>query len=288
MARLFEQLTVECVSAWFAQAGGTDDGYLRAHFSRFLRLREFASESLRPNSTILDVGAHWLHQAALLADVGHKMLCVDVPATLQNEVVVRQAALMGAELGVIKRLELGEGLDLALPDSVDAIIFAEILEHITFNPIPMWKALYSRLKEGGRIFITTPNSNYFRTVHKALSDLTETGRYGTPVDEVFDAGTYGHHWKEYSVPEIHRYFARLSPDFSVLRIEPWSPGASLTAERSACDDLKKQALPGIDFSSMVAKMERDGRMPFAAQFFVEIGLGPKASGIEISPPWIPD
>ncbi len=100
-------------------------------------------------------------------------------------------------------------------DVYDVILFAEIFEHITFNPINFWKRIYAILKHTGFVYISTPNSmNLFNMARTVARVLTLRG-VGIPVISIFDNVTYGHHWKEYSVPEMKTYFRSLSDDFKV-------------------------------------------------------------------------
>jgi len=42
--------------------------------------------------------------------------------------------------------------------SFDVVVFTEILEYITFNPVAFWRRLYELLRIGGMVYITTPNA----------------------------------------------------------------------------------------------------------------------------------
>ena len=54
-------------------------------------------------------------------------------------------------------------------NSFDLILFTEIIEHLTFNPVDMWKGIYRILKPGGKIIVTTPNYYYLgQTVKRWL------------------------------------------------------------------------------------------------------------------------
>jgi SAM-dependent methyltransferase len=117
-------------------------------------------------------------------------------------------------------------------DVFDAILFCEILEHITFNPSRLWQRIYELTRVGGIVYVTTPNALKLLAVLGALWNLLTLRRIGMRVDAIFEHVTYGHHWKEYSRKELPRYFALLSPDFEVT-VEPISygpPSQELRAE----------------------------------------------------------
>jgi len=104
------------------------------------------------------------------------------------------------------------------PDSIDVVLFSEVLEHLAFNPLPFWQSVYEVLAPGGRIILTTPNFYFWKTrVRGALRFAIGNGG-GVSVDDVLKRPTYAHHWKEYSTREIKRYFRLLSPDFRIHRV----------------------------------------------------------------------
>lgn len=161
--QLLKTIDIGSVTEWFGRCGLTDNKYLETHFTRFRATKDFALPA--PGSsrlTILDIGAHWLHNALLFANDGHRLVCVDEPGVLSQPSVVVAAEAMGATLVPSDRLELGRGIDGLPSDSFDIVLFCEIIEHLTFNPIPMWRQIYRVLRPGGRIIITTPNANHWR------------------------------------------------------------------------------------------------------------------------------
>jgi len=69
--------------------GPTDKAYLTSHFHRFTgTFRQFAGHwAGDPNAHVLDIGAHWLHQAVLFARAGFRVTAGDFSATLELEAV---------------------------------------------------------------------------------------------------------------------------------------------------------------------------------------------------------
>jgi 2-polyprenyl-6-hydroxyphenyl methylase/3-demethylubiquinone-9 3-methyltransferase len=140
---------------------------------------------------------------------------IDVPEFAEDMgLVTRRARQFDVNLFSARRLET----DLFLPGlegTFDLILFTEILEHITFNPVGFWKRVYDLLRVSGKIYLTTPNSlrtiNLLSTIKRAL--LLQG--VGIDVPSIFGNVTYGHHWKEYSAAELKRYFQLLSSDFQV-------------------------------------------------------------------------
>jgi len=270
---LTDDETADGAMQWFSQFGTTDVNYLKGHWDRFRGTRDFALSVLPPNSpqTILDIGAHWLHNAFLYANRGHRLICMDTPDLMESALIRETASALGAELRSTRRLEKADGLADLKDDSIDMVLFCEIIEHLSFNPIPFWKQVYRVLKPGGRIIITTPNAFYHRSVSERSRRVSEGECFGLSVSEIFETGTYGHHWKEYSLPELQAYFARLSPDFDTSRYEMICHSYDITAE-----------LPVIIKKSVAKKLHVR-----AFDIYLDVQLKDKKHGIEINPPWDP-
>jgi 2-polyprenyl-6-hydroxyphenyl methylase/3-demethylubiquinone-9 3-methyltransferase len=273
--------------AWFQQFGETDAEYMRDSWPRFLVTHDFVSAGLRPNAVILDVGSHWLHQAAFFWRDGHKIIGADSSLSVHNPSVRAAASAMGVDLIACDRLDQGQGILDLEENSVDAVLFSEIIEHIAFNPIDMWSALYRALKPGGRIFITTPNSLYYERLHYKLHNMFSGGEYGIEVSQIMQNGPHGHHWKEFSIPELRDYFSRLSPDFEILRAEAITPGLSPDENADAyASFLFRPPIGGFIFpDSIVKRLARIGAKPFGRQLLIEVALPRKSAGIVIEPPW---
>lgn len=269
--RFVETLDYETISAWFSETSKTDNNYLKASLPRYLATREWAEPIVGSEpKRILDIGAHWLQNAFIYANDGHKLVCADMPHTFRNPHLQKHAERMGADLVEYRRLDLGQGVRQLDKDSIDVVLFCEILEHLAFNPITMWKAIYRALKPGGSIILTTPNALFGPSVISAYEELAAGRGLGIPLDRIFDTGTLGHHWKEYSAPEIVRYFAFLSPDFEVRRLDIMA----VTADRF--EDRERLPVP------IPAEVDVSGD-----QIFAEIRIREKRAGIAVDPPWEP-
>lgn len=205
--------------AEFRAHGHTDEAYLVHHLPRFVAtLRTFldAGEARR-GERVLDVGAHWLHQARLWRRAGYAVTALDLPATLMLPSVRSFAAAHDIGLLPCASLEKAEELDVLPDDSVDIVLFAEILEHLTFNPLRLWTQVHRVLRPGGRIVVTTPNYYAWGARAWQLRRFLRGEGGGLSVDELLATPTHGHHWREFSLSEVIRYFTRLSPDFAVVR-----------------------------------------------------------------------
>ncbi|WP_020616854.1 class I SAM-dependent methyltransferase [Paenibacillus daejeonensis] len=77
----------------------------------------------------------------------------------------------------------------------DLILFTEILEHMNYNPIPVFQKFHERLREGGSLLISTPWKRHFapKTVYSDLAELP----YYQPGDGFIDA-----EFKYYTADEL--------------------------------------------------------------------------------------
>ncbi|MDT8322136.1 MAG: methyltransferase domain-containing protein [Xanthomonadales bacterium] len=246
------------------QFGPTDNAYLSGHFRRFIgTFRQFSNYWNRDtNAHVLDIGAHWLHQSVLFARAGFRVTAADFAATLELDAVKALARHHSIDLLTFEEIHSGKAFEAIPDDSIDVVLFTEILEHITFNPIAFWKAVYRMLRPKGRIIVTTPN--FYAAGRRAWQwkrFLTGFGA-GIDINEILQTPTYGHHWKEFSRREICHYFCALSPDFHIHRAIEVDSGFRE---------------PG----SRLARLLRF-RLP---QIYCEVDLPQKNSGIVIEPHW---
>jgi SAM-dependent methyltransferase len=231
-----------------ARANSHDLAYFQ-HRPRYQRNLERIDELCPVNGRVLDIGSHYLHTACALTAMGFQVVGMDVSAFAEAEIVRDRARRFHVENIAVDDLAAGDFLP-GQNDSFDLVVFSEILEHITFNPVRFWKRVYEVLRPGGAIYLTTPNAltpwKIMSTIKRAI--LLEG--IGITIPMIFRTVTYGHHWKEYSSSEVRRYFQMLSPDFEVsvrtysYRPPPPSGFSAKAATRSLCVRLS-QAIPAF-------------------------------------------
>jgi len=213
-----EALSFMEYAAFFEACGGTDLKYLEHHFPRYVQTKKrFLVRWPRERGVrILDVGAHWLHQALMYARDGFQVTALDMPITFEMENVRKLARTHEIELLANADLEHIPALASLADDTFDVVLFTEIIEHITFNPVAMWREIYRVMKPGGRIVVTTPN--YYALRGRAWKLPRFVRGFGGGIDPlgILEKKTYTHHWKEYSMRELIYYFCVLSPDFNCI------------------------------------------------------------------------
>ncbi len=266
-----DALSVEDFARVFEPFGHTDVAYLKHHYQRYAStLTEFQSTwAPGRGMRVLDIGAHWLHQSVLWRNAGFEVSALDLPATFDMSSVQSIAGAMDITLIRCTDLDAADAFDIVADSSIDVIVFAEIIEHLTFNPVRLWKQIHRVLALSGRIVITTPN--YYAWNGRAW----DIGRFikgfggGITVDEILNTHTYGHHWREFTRHELIRYFCLLSPDFNTTKaktVRNYYPPLSQRSKR----------VKGRIFENF------PGLRP---NLHLEIELTSKKHGIVASPAW---
>lgn len=191
-----------------------DIDYFRYHEKRFYRMAKSLVEQLPKGSKVLDIGSHFLHPSMILRTLGYEVHAVDVPVFFEMDFIRERRERFQIQGICESNLETFQSVN-EIENEFDGILFTEILEHITFNPVSFWKQVYQVLKPEAMIYLTTPNSLALPSILRAFMNLVLLRGIGIKVSEILRYETYGHHWKEYSRSEIRNYFQAMSDDFMV-------------------------------------------------------------------------
>lgn len=116
---------------------------------------------------------------------------------------------------------------------MDVVVFGEVLEHMTNNPMHAMKEIFRVLKPGGTLVLTTPNAARIENVVALLE--------GRNIYDSYSAyGPYGRHNREYTRDELHRllqhcgfdvetsYTANVHPDIPWLNVRDDALRAALS------------------------------------------------------------
>lgn len=255
-------------------AAEVDQQYLAHHLPRFLyTFSEFDHSWDRElGDRVLDIGAHWLHQSVIWRRAGYRVTALDLGLTLELEVVKNLARTEGIALLVENDLASARALGTLPDDSIDIILFTEIIEHITFNPVAFWTQVYRVLAPGGRLIVTTPNYYFVKGRAWQWRRFVRGFGGGISVGEVLATHTYGHHWREYSLRELVRYFCLLSPDFSTVKAFTVPSINARLDNRTRC-------------GRAAQRFSRHAGWLFDPNLYLEVALDRKERGVVIQPSW---
>jgi SAM-dependent methyltransferase len=82
-------------------------------------------------------------------------------------------------------------------DSFDLVLFCEMIEHLTMNPLAALREIHRVLKPGGVLVLTTPNVSRLGNVYAMINGANIYDPYS-------GHGPYGRHNREYNRHELHR------------------------------------------------------------------------------------
>ena len=98
--------------------------------------------------------------------------------------------------------ELAHGACPLAPESQDAVIFAEVLEHLKRPPRRMLRQVLAPLRPGGHLLLTTPNVARQASIDALArgENIQEPFREDVPAER--DVTDYVSHIREYTVREV--------------------------------------------------------------------------------------
>lgn len=87
-------------------------------------------------------------------------------------------------------------------ESLDFLVFAEVLEHLKLSPLAVFRELHSLLRPGGRFVLTTPNVARLEHLEALAAGENFLEPFPETVPRGADATEYIEHVREYSVREV--------------------------------------------------------------------------------------
>jgi 2-polyprenyl-3-methyl-5-hydroxy-6-metoxy-1,4-benzoquinol methylase len=246
----------------------SDLDYLAQHYLRFADTLTRFGVSRINGKHVLDVGAHWLQQSLIWTHAGARVTALDLPVTFADPNVQKLAQAHQIDLLEEADLASAKALQTLAESSVDIVLFTEVIEHLAFNPIALWQALYRVLKPGGVIVISTPNAYRLDSRTLGWTRLLRGFGVGVSVAEILSTHTFGHHWKEYSVRELSQYFQLLSADF-----------------RTQVTQVNRFGIAHPTFLKTIARAIETLLPGLRPNLYAEVTLREKRCGITLAPRW---
>ncbi len=265
-----KEMPIEEYKQIFNKHDSVADLYLEHAYKRMCITKKLALQgicSTNNNIKLLDIGSHMLHSSVLYAMDGIKVDAADLTSYASDKIV--QGVLKDYKINFLTYNDLSNPIELnILPSNYyDIILFSEILEHITFNPVKMWETIYRLLSPKGKIIVTTPNYYSTGNIINNLLQLLQGMSSGIPITQIISLNTTAHHWKLYSEKDLITYFQLLSPDFIVKRIVYYN----YSTKKSIIRKIKALAEKGIKY--------------LREALYAEIVIERKEHGIIAKPGW---
>jgi 2-polyprenyl-3-methyl-5-hydroxy-6-metoxy-1,4-benzoquinol methylase len=164
----------------------------------------------RPRSQIkiLETASYMGVVAVALARAGYAVVATDIPEYVHHPKIQQRYSKYSID-SVAMNLR---SHPMPWPElSFDAILFAEVLEHLNFNPLPVLAEFNRILKPNGCLYIATPNATWLPKRLRFLGG----GSVHDPVNDYFSQLTasngsiVGLHWREYTKGELFEMLERL-------------------------------------------------------------------------------
>jgi len=156
------------------------------------------------NKRVLEISSFLGVVDIALSKIGFEVYTYDIPEFQKNSTLneIYEKFNIHPSSGYLKDVWQN---GLPYPDNhFDAVILSEVIEHLNFNPLPVFQEINRILKKDGILYITTPNQVNFmnrikiilgRSIRNSLSDSV------TQLDQTKHT-ICGIHWREYTLEEL--------------------------------------------------------------------------------------
>ncbi|MBP7737803.1 MAG: methyltransferase domain-containing protein [Spirochaetes bacterium] len=174
---------------------GEFTNYLREDFKRFLY-----TLSLIPPDTagaLLEIGGNPYFTSTLVKKfTKYSLVCTNFFGDQSGKYSERKSSKNDGEMVFEYYNNNIEKEELPFPPgSFDVILFCEVIEHLTMDPLYALINIHRVLKKGGTLILTTPNVNRLYNVASILAGININDTYS-------GYGIYGRHNREYSKNEL--------------------------------------------------------------------------------------
>ena len=207
---------------------------------------------------ILEIGAYLGVVSLTLSRLGFSVTACDIPEFMQNEKLRERYRLSGIDVVSANLQELEKFSQL---EKFDMVIMCETLEHLNFNPIPVFLMINQVLKDCGIFYLSLPNLASLVNRAKLLLGMS----VHNPIEDFFaqfrkDSNMLvGLHWREYVGCELkeiidrtgfhvdrHYYFTSHQPSMVarvLYRLIPSiRPNQTLVATKTQAPELDLQVV----------------------------------------------
>jgi len=157
-------------------------------------------ESKDKNKKILEIGSFLGSVSIALKNIGYDVSAMDIPEFYNSKSL--RSLYKNNDIPFVGINLRGNKLPYD-SNSFDVVIICEVIEHLSFNPLPVFQEINRILKKSGFIYIGMPNQAHFINRIKLLfgkSIFFETDYFFKQLDKNKNDIT-GLHWREYTMDE---------------------------------------------------------------------------------------
>ena len=139
-----------------------------------------------------------------LAKIGFEVHTYDIPEFQQNDNLNKLYSKYNVHPSSGYLKDIGKTVLPYPDDHFDAVILSEVLEHLSFNPLPVLQEINRTLKKGGILYITTPNQVRKTNRINLLFGLSIRNDISDSVIQLDGEKKTicGIHWREYTLLEL--------------------------------------------------------------------------------------
>jgi SAM-dependent methyltransferase len=174
--------------------------------ARYRFIRELIEADFPPPARVIELGAAPGDQIATLADLGYEATAVDLGIASDDwgdGTAGRMDDLL-ARAGVTSVKWDLETVPYPLPDaSFDVVIMTEVYEHLRDYPVRSLVEARRILRDGGRLYFTTPNAAYAMNRARLLMGRS----VATPLPDWIGGLPHARHAREYTFGEVEQLMA---------------------------------------------------------------------------------
>jgi SAM-dependent methyltransferase len=188
--------------ASFAQKGfnaGERDDYLNFSLDRLLKTLDLIPSTIKETSRVLELGASPYFMSLLI--LKYLNCHIDFANYFHDKPGARQEELLVSEKYGERRVFRFKNFNIEKEPfpfkkkSYDLVLFCEIIEHLTVDPVHSLVQINRLLSDGGFMIITTPNVLRYENILKLVQGKNIYDHYS-------GYGAYGRHNREYTPSEM--------------------------------------------------------------------------------------
>ncbi len=174
---------------------GEFTNYLREDFKRFLYTLSLVPSNAE--GSLLEIGGNPYFTSTLIKNfTKYDLVCTNFFGNEPGKYSEKKSSKTGDEMVFEYYNNNIEKEELPFPPgSFDVVLFCEVIEHLTMDPLYALTNIHRVLKQGGTLIVTTPNVNRLYNVASILAGININDTYS-------GYGVYGRHNREYSKNEL--------------------------------------------------------------------------------------